>query len=118
MENSIVVEHTEGADWALVIVCTRSAYGRRYLTPMIFVNADCGLFGACPQLKNWVRGGLVSLYNTPPERRVEILKNAVGDFVRQVSLHSFVKERSKVGIVARSKARKKEFDEPINFFGL
>jgi len=116
MESSIVVENQEGADWALVITATRSAYGRRSVVPMIFVSADCGDFAACPQLKNWARAGLVCIYNPPPTHREEILKNAVAEYVRQVSLRSFIAERSKVGILARHRASKSE--KPIEFFGL
>jgi hypothetical protein len=118
MQNSIVVQHIEGGDWALVIVATRSEYGRRSITPMIFANEGCGIFAVAPQLKAWVRGGLVSLYNPPPERRDELLKNAVAEFVRQVSLRSFICVRSAVGIVARAKARRDDFNESPEGFEL
>ena len=44
MQRSVVVQHQEGADWALVIVATRSEYGRRSIVPMIFANEGCGIF--------------------------------------------------------------------------
>lgn len=115
-ENSIVVEHQEGSDWALVITATRSAYGRRSVVPMLFIIDGCSDFAECPQLRTWARSGLVALYNPAPENREGLLKNCVADFVRQVSLRSFIKERSKVGIVARHRASKAE--KPIEFFGL
>jgi hypothetical protein len=93
-------------------------YGRRTATPMIFCCSDCGIFAAAPQLKNWQRAGLVCVYTVAPERREEILSNAVQEFCRQVGLRSFVKERTKVGIAARGKARSKAYDEPLEFFGL
>jgi hypothetical protein len=117
MEQSVVVEHIENNSWALVIVVNRNAYGRRTVVPMIFVgDPDTGDFAAAPQLKTWARAGLLCIYNTMPERREELLKNAVSEFVRQVSLRSFIKERSKVGIVARARASGAE--KPIEFFGL
>lgn len=118
MQKSIVVEHVEGGDWALVMTANRSEYGRRSIVPMIFANDGCGIFAVCPQLKSWVRGGLVSLYNPPPDRREELLKNAVGEFVRQVALRSYICERSRVGIVARAKARRDEFNHPPEGFEL
>ncbi len=116
MQKSIIVEHIEGGDWALVIVATRSEYGRRSITPMIFSNDGCGIFAVAPNLKLWQRAGLVCLYNPPEPRREELLQNAVQEFVRQVALRSFICERSKVGIVARAKARRDEFSEPIPGF--
>jgi hypothetical protein len=85
---------------------------------MIFCCADCGTFATAPQLRNWQRGGLVCIYNPQPERREETLANAVQEFCRQVSLRSFIKERTKVGIVARAKAQAKKYDEPLQFFGI
>lgn len=79
---------------------------------MIFANDGYGIFAVAPQLKVWVRAGLVSLYNPPVERREELLGNAVIEFVRQVSLRSYICERSKVGIVARAKARREDFNDP------
>jgi hypothetical protein len=118
MQTSVVVQHQENADWALVLVATRSEYGRRSITPMIFANDGCGIFAVAPQLKVWVRAGLVSLYNPPIERREELLGNAVIEFVRQVSLRSYICERSKVGIVARAKARREDFNDPPEGFEL
>jgi hypothetical protein len=118
MQKSIVVEHQEGADWALVLVATRSDHGRRSIVPMIFANKDCGIFAVAPQLKQWIATGLVCLYNPPPDRREELLKNAVIEFVRQCALRSFICERSRVGIVAKAKARRDEFDKPPEGFEL
>jgi hypothetical protein len=118
MDASIVVHHQQGAEWALVIVVTRSMYGRRTVTPMIFCCADCGIFATAPQLRNWQRGGLVCVYSVAPERREEMLSNAVQEFCRQVGQRSFIRERTKVGIVAQAKARSKKYDEPLEFFGL
>ena len=117
-DQSVVVHHQQGAEWAFVLVVTRSSYGRRSVTPMIFVCADCGIFATAPQLRNWQRAGLVCIYSPQPERREEMLGNAVQEFVRQVGLRSFIKERTKVGIVARAKSSSKKFDEPIQFFGI
>lgn len=111
MQQSVVVEHQD-ADWALVLVATRSDYGRRSITPMLFAIEGCGIFAVAPNLKAWMRDGLVAVYNPPPERREELLKNAVQEFIRQVALRSYIKERSKVGIVARAKARREEFNFP------
>jgi len=110
-----VVQHVEGTDWALVLVATRSEYGRRSITPMIFACEGCGIFAVSPSLKQWIRAGLVYVYNPPPERREEILNNAVTEFVRQISLRSFIKERSKVGIVARAKAKTQQVVPPDGF---
>jgi hypothetical protein len=118
MQQSVVVQHQEGSDWALILVATRSEYGRRSIMPMIFANSGCGVFAVAPQLKAWVRGGLVFLHDPPPERREELLGNAVTEFVRQVSLRSFIAERSKVGIVARAKARCEDFNDPPEGFEL
>jgi len=115
-ENSIVVEHQEGSDWALVITATRSAYGRRSVVPMLFIIDGCGDFAECPQLRNWARGGLLCIYNPAPEKREALLKNCIAEYVRQCSLRTFIKERSKVGIVARARASKSE--KPVEFFGL
>ncbi len=115
-EQSIVVEHVEKDQWALVIVATRSAFGRRSVVPIIFVNDGVGEFATAPQLKSWARAGLLAVYNVPPDRREEILKAAVSEYVRQVSLRTFIRERSKVGIVARARAAKAE--QPIGFFGM
>lgn len=118
MVKSCVVQHVEGSDWALVIVATRSDYGRRDIVPMIFCNTGCGIFAVAPQLKQWIRAGLVCEYNPPPERREEILSNAVTEFVRQVAQRSFIVERSKVGIVAKAKAKRSDFDVPAEGFEL
>lgn len=115
MQQSVIVQHVENTDWALVLVATRNEYGRRSITPMIFANDGCGIFAVAPNLKQWVRGGLVYVYNPPAERREEILNNAVSEFVRQVSLRSFVAERSKVGIVARAKAKTQAVVPPEGF---
>lgn len=117
-QNSVVVQHVENSDWALVLVATRSEYGRRCLTPMIFCCEGCGIFAAAPNLRQWMRAGFIYVYNPPPDRREEILNNAVNEFVRQVSLRSFIRERSKVGILARSKARKDDFNDPPEGFEL
>jgi hypothetical protein len=117
-ERSVIVEHQEGADWALVLVANRNAYGRRYIVPMIFANDGCGLFAVCPNLKSWIRAGLVFVYNPPPDRREELLKNAVAEFVRAVSLRTNILERSRVGIVARAKARPQQFDDPPQGFSI
>jgi hypothetical protein len=115
MQSSVVVQHVEGSDWALVLVAIRSEYGRRSITPMIFSCEGCGIFATAPNLKQWIRAGLVYVYNPPAERREEILNNAVTEFVRQVSLRSFIKERSKVGIVARLKAKTEQVVPPQGF---
>jgi hypothetical protein len=85
---------------------------------MIFANDGCGALAVAPQLKSWVRAGLVFVYNPPPDRREEALKNAVNDFVRQVSNRTNVLERSRVGIVARAKARSDNFNSPPPGFAL
>ncbi len=118
MQKSVIVQHVEGADWALVLVATRGDYGRRSIVPMIFCNKDCGIFAVAPMLNQWLRAGLVFQYNPPPDRREEILKNAVNEFVRQVGLRSFICERSSVGMVARAKARSDDFNKPPEGFEL
>lgn len=118
LQQSVVVQHVEGSDWGLVLVATRSEYGRRNITPMIFCCEGCGIFAVAPSLKQWVRSGLVYVYAPPAERREEILNNAVTEFVRQVSLRSFIKERSRVGIVARARARSNDFNDPPEGFEL
>lgn len=112
MQNSVIVEHQESTDFALVLVATRSEYGRRSITPMIFVNDGCGIFAVAPLLKQWHKAGLVAIFDPPPDRREEILHNAVQEFVRQVALRSYIKECGKVGIVAKAKARSQAFDFP------
>jgi len=116
MQQSIVVEHQEGSDFALVIVASRNDYGRREIVPMIFAAEGCGILAAAPMLKMWVKAGLLALYNPPVHKREELLRNAVVEFVRQVALRSFIRERSKVGIVARAKARREEFNNSIEGF--
>jgi hypothetical protein len=111
----VIVQHIENADWSLVLTATRNEYGRRELCPMIFCCEGCGVFSAAPQLKSWVRAGLVFVYNPPPESREEILKNAVNEFVRAVSLRTNILERSAVGIVARAKARNEQVVPPQGF---
>jgi hypothetical protein len=118
MQKSVIVQHIEGGDWALVLIATRSDFGRRSIVPMIFCCDGCGIFAVAPQLKQWQRAGLVFVYNPPPDRRDEILKNAVNEFVRQCGLRSFICERSSVGLVARAKASNSSFDNPIEGFEL
>jgi hypothetical protein len=118
MQRSVVVQHIEGADYALVLVATRSDYGRRDICPMIFTIKGCGLFAVAPQLNQWIKAGLVFQYDPPPERGAEILKNAVNEFIRQIALRSFIAERSSVGIVARAKSRGEKFDAPPAGFEL
>src|ERR1035441_3675332 len=113
--NSCVVQHQEGSDWALVLVAQRSQYGRRSIESMIFCCADTGVFATAPALKNWVHAGLVYVYNPPEDRREEMLINATNEFIRHVSLRSFIRERSKVGIVAMAKARDVQIVPPRNF---
>jgi hypothetical protein len=108
-QRSVIIEHTEGSEWALVLTANRNEFGRRDIVPMIFANDGCGLFAVAPQLRSWVRAGLVFLYNPPQDRREEILKNAVAEFVRSVGQRSYILERSRVGIVARAKAARAEF---------
>ena len=111
----VVVQHVEGTDWSLVLTATRNEYGRREIVPMIFCCDGCGIFAVAPNLKSWVRAGLVFIYNPPPERREELLKNAVAEFVRAVSLRTNILERSAVGIVARAKARSEKMVPPAGF---
>lgn len=118
MQKSVIVQHQESGDWALVLVATRSDYGRRSIVPMIFTNKDCGIFAVAPQLNQWIRAGLVFQYAPPEDRREEILKNAVTEFIRQVGLRSFIADRSSVGIVGRAKARSEKFDKPPDGFEL
>ncbi len=118
MQRSVVVQHIEGGDYALILVATRNDYGRRDICPMIFTNRDCGIFAVAPMLHQWMKAGLVFQYDPPPDQRAEILKNAVTEFVRQVSLRSFIVERSSVGIVGRAKARGEQFDKPPEGFEL
>lgn len=114
---SVVVQHVEGGDWSLVLVANRNEFGRRSITPMIFACDGCGIFAVAPQLKSWMRAGLVFLYNPPPDRREEILKNAVAEFCRAVHSRTNILERSAVGIVARAKAARSEFTAaPAGFF--
>jgi len=117
-QKSVVVQYQESGDWALILVATRSDYGRRSIVPMIFANKGCGLFAVAPMLNQWVKAGLVYEYDPPADRRDEILKNAVTEFVRQVSLRSFISERSNVGIVARARAKSNDFDSPPSGFEL
>jgi hypothetical protein len=113
---TVVVQHVEGGDWALVLTASRNEFGRRELCPMIFANEGCGLFAVAPQLKSWVRAGLVFIYKPPEDRREELLGNAVAEFVRAVGLRTNILERSRVGIVAQAKARRPEFnDAPLGF---
>jgi hypothetical protein len=114
-KNTVIVQHVENGDWALVLIAERSEYGRRSIVPLIFVNDGCGVFATAPQLKLWQKSGLVAIFNPPPDRREEMLSNAVNEWIRQISLHSFIKERSKVGIVARAKARNEQIVPPQNF---
>jgi hypothetical protein len=118
MQRSVVVQHIEGVDYALILVATRNDYGRRDICPMIFCNKGCGIFAVAPMLHQWMRAGLVFQYDPPPDQRAEILKNATNEFTRQVSLRSFIVERSGVGIVGRAKARGSEFDKPPEGFEL
>jgi hypothetical protein len=118
MQQSIIVQHTEGGDWALVLVATRSEYGRRSITPMLFACKGCGIFAVAPSMQAWTKAGLVFVYDPPEDRREEILANAVKEFVRQVSLRSYIAERASVGIVARAKARGDEFNNPPEGFEL
>lgn len=111
----VICEHQEGADWALVLVADRNQYGRRSITPMVFANDGCGILAVAPQLKAWVRAGLVVVYSPPLERREELLKYAVQEFVRAVSLRTNILERSRVGIVARAKARSEQVVPPQGF---
>jgi hypothetical protein len=116
MQQSVVVEHQEGADFAIVIVASRNDYGRREIVPMIFACEGCGILAAAPMAKLWQRAGLLAIYNPPIDKREELLRNAVIEFIRQVALRSFIKERSKVGIVARARARREEFNNSIPGF--
>jgi hypothetical protein len=118
MQSSVVVEHVEGAEWALVLAASRGEYGRRSITPMIFVNEGCGVFAVCPMTKAWIRAGYIFSYNPSVEMREALLKNAVQEFVRQVSLRSNILERSRVGIVARAKASPDRFCDPPKGFEL
>jgi hypothetical protein len=118
MQRSVIVQHIEGGDYALILVATRSDYGRRDIVPMIFCNKGCGIFAVAPMLHQWMRAGLVFQYDPPPDQRAEILKNATNEFIRQVSQRSFIAERSGVGIVGRAKARGEEFDNPPQGFEL
>jgi hypothetical protein len=118
MQKSVVVQHIEGGDFALILVATRSDYGRRSIVPMIFANKGCGVFAVAPQLNQWIKAGLVFQYDPPPDQRAELLKNAVNEFIRQVALRSFICERSSVGIVGRAKARSEKFDTPPEGFEL
>jgi hypothetical protein len=115
MQNSVVVQHQEGGDYALVLVAMRSDYGRRSIESMIFVCEGCGVFAAAPMLHQWAKAGLVYLFNPPQDRREEMLTNAVGEFVRHVSTRTFIRERSKVGIVARTRAIGVQVVPPTNF---
>jgi hypothetical protein len=112
---AVIVEHQEGGDFALVLVADRNQYGRRSITPMLFANDGCGILAVAPSLKSWTRAGLVFLYNPPQERREELLKNAVNEFVRAVALRTNILERSRVGIVARAKARNEQVVPPPGF---
>ena len=85
MQNSVVVQHQEGGDYALVLVAMRSDYGRRSIESMIFCCEGCGVFAVAPMLHQWAKAGLVYLFNPPQDRREEMLTNAVGEFVRHVS---------------------------------
>jgi hypothetical protein len=99
-QQCVVVQHCEGGDWALILVATSD----HEIVPMIFCMRGCGIFATAPQLKQWEHAGLVFQYDPPPEHREEMLKNAVEEFVRSVSLKYFIADRSRVGIVARVKA--------------
>jgi hypothetical protein len=82
---------------------------------MLFANDGCGILAVAPSLKSWVKAGLVFVYNPPPERREELLGNAVNEFVRAVSLRTNILERSRVGIVSRAKARNEQVVPPQGF---
>jgi len=82
---------------------------------MIFCCADTGVFATAPALKHWIHAGLMYCYNPPPDRREEMLQNATTEFIRHVAIRSFIKERSKVGIVAMAKARDVQIVPPRNF---
>lgn len=118
MQRSVIAQHVESGDYALILTATRSDYGRRYITPMIFTVKGCGIFAVAPMLKQWEKAGLVFTYDPPPDQRAEILKNATNEWVRQVALRSFIAERSSVGIVARAKSKSEKFDDPPKGFEL
>jgi hypothetical protein len=118
MQRSVVAQHIEGGDYALILVATRSDYGRRDIVPMIFCVKGCGIFAVAPQLNQWIKAGLVFQYDPPPDQRAEILKNATNEFIRQIALKSFIAERSSVGIVARAKSKGEKFDTPPAGFEL
>ena len=118
MQRSVIAQHIERGDYALILVATRSDYGRRDICPMIFSVKGCGIFSVAPMLNQWIKAGQVFQYDPPPDQRAEILKNAVNEFIRQVARVSFIAERSSVGIVARAKSRGEEFDDPPKGFEL
>jgi hypothetical protein len=82
---------------------------------MIFANDGCGIFAVAPNLKAWTKAGLVFVYNPLPERREELLGNAVTEFVRAVTLRTNILERSRVGVIARAKARNEQVVPPQGF---
>jgi hypothetical protein len=106
MEQCVAVQHVENSDWALVLFATSLCE----IIPMIFYMGS-GIFETAPQLKQWRREGRVFQFDSVlPERREELLKNAVTEFVHHIARQYTVVERSSVGIVARIRARAE--DEP------
>src|SRR6266404_4249085 len=111
----VIAQHQEAGDWSFVLVAVRNAYGRRNITAMIFTCDGAGILAVAPQLRAWVKAGLVFVYNSPPDRREELLKNATDEFIRAVALRTNILERSRVGIVARAKAKNEQVIPPQGF---
>jgi hypothetical protein len=118
MQRSVIAQHIEGGDYALILVATQNDDGSRQIVPMIFCCKGCGIFAVAPQLNQWIKSGLVFQYDPQTEHGAELLKNATNEFVRQIGLKSVIAERSSVGIVARVKAQSETIDTPPAGFEL
>jgi hypothetical protein len=82
---------------------------------MLFTCDGAPTFAVAPQLRSWSKAGLIFVYNSLPDHREQLLKNATDDFIRAVALRSNFLERSRVGIVARAKARNEQVIPPQGF---
>jgi hypothetical protein len=119
IDQAVVVEHTEGGDWALVLTATRRADGRRCVEAMIFANADAGVFAECPLTREWAYAHHIHVFPaTTPEHRANLLKEAVAMYVEVAGKHSYILEHSRVGILNKRKAKAAKFDDPIPGFNL
>jgi hypothetical protein len=115
---SVIAKHvSDTKGWALLVVASRHASGKRWITPFIITLEDSDLFATCPLTEMWSRQRtLILLRAKRLDKRDELLKNTVEAILKSISDKTRVLEEKETG--ALSGLRNLKYAAAVHNFGM